>query len=293
MDLESLVLSPEPMKIVMEELYNIILENKSSFKKMEAKITRFEKIIEEIYMELIEEIIPRKIPLEIKRIIGRNTIIMDAMSIREGILLAKELKEEGYDIKFDSAITLPPTDTRNFRLQIFGRETLPSNWIRIRSPMEASKLLIEPGIKGIWCEIPDELLESRSIGFEEIYPKVKKTVAELIVATGWEEITILSDHGYIPRADKYRWPIYNKHARELMKKIFRGDRYVRKQNLTEIFSGAEHRILSLIKDYIIEIGDFICARGRYIWPVPGKGSIGEHGGASLLELIIPIIKVRL
>lgn len=293
MDFGKLVLSPEPIKVIVEELYDIILENKSAFQKMESKITKFEKVIEEIYTELIEEIIPKKPSPEVKRIVGKNVIIMDAMSIREGILLAEEFKEEGYDVKFNFAIISPPTDTRNFRIQIFGRETLPRDWIRIRNPMEAGKLLMEPRIRGIWCEIPDELLETRSIEFREIYPKVKETAMELIGATGWEDITILSDHGYIPRADKYRWPIYNKQARELMKKIFRGDRYISKRRLTEIFGDVEYRIISHIKDYIIEVGDFICAKGRYNWPIPGKGPIGEHGGASLLELIIPIIRVKL
>jgi len=209
-------------------------------------------------------------------------VIMDGMSIREGVLLSKRLKQMGHNVKHGFNFSAVPSDTEFFREKI--KKSI-NDFNQINNP-ENIKLTGDE--KYIWSQFPDVMLDKIQAGhtvissLEEMYEVVEKIVLEILSKIKTERIVITSDHGYIRTEAGFVFSVSDK-AKRKFQRIFGGKRYVKIDSIN---------IEDLIKEgYVKEFNGYYLAKSRYSWPVSGRYSIYIHGGLSLMECFVPVLEV--
>jgi hypothetical protein len=103
------------------------------------------------------------------------------------------------------------------------------------------------------------------------------------------DVTIASDHGYIMVNSV--WALAGGDRKFLKEQVFGSSRYVK---ITEAEQKDLERLRRLPTDtsYVLIDDNYCYVRGRYFWPIEGYGKVVAHGGLSLMECIVPQIKVR-
>jgi hypothetical protein len=254
----------------------------SDYFEQEVKVSEFEwqlnRIFFEIYDYLQKQIENASFEFSIP------LIIMDGMSIREANLLIKDLKEKGYNIvEYDHTLSALPSITESFR------DKVKMEFTEIISGKIPPDLNFE---KPIWVSYPDEILHhaARILPPPKAYEETKKVLLKILELAEKSEVTIISDHGYI-MVDAV-WPLTESDRKFLKEKVFGSNRYVK---VTQVDKKAIERLNSLPRDfqYATISNGYYCIKGRYFWPISGYGKSISHGGLSLMECIVPKIRVRM
>jgi len=282
--IKRLVECGDPIKEVWKILVELWRADVPEYFKQEDIVSEFEwqlnRMFFEMYDYLQEQIEDATFRFDIP------LIIMDGMSIREANLLVKDLKEKGYNIvEYGYTLSALPSTTERFR------EKAKVEYTEIASGKIPQDLDFE---KPIWISYPDEILHhaARIMPPPKAYEETKKVLFKILeIAIAEEsELTIISDHGYI-MVDAV-WPLGESDRKFLKEKVFGSNRYVK---IEEVDRKAIERLKSLPRDfqYATISNEYCCIRGRYFWPISGYGKLVLHGGLSLMECLVPRIRVRL
>jgi len=279
--IKRLVECDDPIKEVWKILVESWRTDASDYFKQEDIVSEFEWQLNRMFFE-IYEYLQKRIEEEPFRF-ATPLIIMDGMSIREANLLVKDLKEKGYDIvEYGYTLSALPSTTERFR------EKAKVEYTEITSGKIPSDLDFE---KPIWISYPDEILHhaARIMPPPKAYEEAQKVLFKILELAGKSEITIISDHGYI-MVDAV-WPLGESDRKFLKEKVFGSNRYVKTEQLDQ---KAIERLKSFPRDsqYVIVTNEYCCVRGRYFWPISGYGRLVSHGGLSLMECLVPKIRVR-
>jgi len=279
--IKRLIESDDPIEETWKLLIRLWRVDEHEYFKQEDVVSYFEWQLNRIFFEIydyLKEQCERK-PLNFTV----PLIIMDGMSIREANLLVKDLEEEGYEVvEYGYTFSALPSTTEKFR------EKLRMEYIQVMSGKIPSELDFE---KPVWVSYPDEILHhaARILPPARAYEETKRVLFKILKLAKGNEVTIISDHGYI--MTNFLWPLPKEEVRFLKEKVFGSNRYV---ELERVDPQTIERLKKLPKDlqYIVMCGDYCCVRGRYFWPVSGYGKPIVHGGLSLMECIVPKIRVR-
>jgi len=123
--IQELINHDEPVGLIWEKLLDIwTAENdiKKHYEK-ELLLVDFEKFIHSVYDEFYTQILPKECQNnKFKFDEDSCWIFMDGMSIREGTLIFKKLKEEGYNVNMEYGFSSLPSSTERFRTKIGFKE---------------------------------------------------------------------------------------------------------------------------------------------------------------------------
>lgn len=269
-------------KILSEEIWTPS-DNLEDYFKKEEEASNFEYELSRIFFEIYDYLY--KSISESSRDFKLPLIIMDGMSIREGNLLVRDLKSNGYNIlKYSYTLSALPSITLSFR------EILPEKYkkyIEVRGEIPPH---IDQGIP-IWVSYPDQILHHARevLKPHEAYEKTRNLILELLkqMEKG-SVVTITSDHGYINAGAG--WPVESE-VENILNKIFKKGKGYRFVKLEEVTDRAELERLSKYV-FVDEEKEYCYVKGRYIWFKLGKDVI-THGGLSLMENIVPYIEVEI
>jgi len=220
-------------------------------------------------------------------------VVMDALSLREGFNLARDLPEEhGWDVTLDWA----------------GIERLPSGttficreWFDAHSPSAVNQDdfrfigdLNVPQLPGttpefVWTRHPDRRLEESMKGnytieeLTEIYADAKTLLEGIVEESVHDEFLVTSDHGYIHNLGGTNpYALTDEQADTLSSKFSGRHREVEKGYAYE----------SLREAGIIDrAGGYYVIKGHYAPDKPGAQSRIMHGGFSLPECMTPVLRI--
>ena len=279
--IKRLVECDDPIKEVWEILVELWRPNVTEYFKQEDIASEFEWQLNRIFFE-VYDYLQKQIEDATFRF-DTPLIIMDGMSIREANLLVKDLKERGYGIvEYGYTLSALPSTTERFR------EKAKVEYIEIMSGKIPPDLDFE---KPVWVSYPDEILHHAAsiLPLPKVYEETKKVLFKILEMTGKNEVTIISDHGYI-MIDAV-WPLAESDRKFLKEKVFGSNRYVK---VADMGQKVIEKLNSLPRDFqYATISDgYCCIRGRYFWPISGYGKLVSHGGLSLMECLVPKIRVR-
>jgi hypothetical protein len=279
--IKRLIECEDPVKEVWDILIELWRTDSLDYFKQEEKASEFEWQLNRIFFEFYDYL-----QEQIEHATFNFTtplIIMDGMSIREANLLVKDLEEAGYDVvEYGYTLSAIPSTTESFRRKA------EIEYIEIVSGKIPPDLDFR---KPIWLSYPDEILHHavRILPPQKAYEETRKALFNILKLAGRGEITIISDHGYI-MSDAV-WPLTDSDRKFLKEKIFGSNRYVK---ISQVDSEAIEWLNKLPRDsrYATRSNEYYCVRGRYFWPISGYGKLILHGGLSLMECIVPKIRVR-
>jgi len=281
--IKRLVESDDPIKEtwkILVDLWNTSYSGDAYFRQ-EDTICEFEQELSNVFFEIYDYLYKQIAKSYFK--IENPLIIVDGMSIREGNLLLKDLKENGYDIlDYSYGFSALPSTTERFR------ETTNFKYTEVKSGKIPSE--INFGLP-VWISYPDEILHhaARIVPPPEAYNKTKQLLLEVLKTIEEANVLITSDHGYIMVNSV--WALAGGDRKFLKERVFGSRRYV---EITQAEQKDLERLRGLPTDarYVLIDDNYCYVRGRYFWPIEGYGKVVAHGGLSLMECIIPRIKVR-
>jgi hypothetical protein len=204
---------------------------------------------------------------------------MDGLSLREAVLLKQDIpsvKELSYTFS-----TLP-SETTFYREAVF--EQIPGKRREIK---DVTNIFLDGDEDAVRCPLPDVELEKikgrvRVRTLLDIYEDTKAALLSIFDELRGDSFLVTSDHGYI-NTETYFEEV-GKRTGESLAHLFESGR----------FAPCETPATDLVKKgYIIFHQGYYLVRGRYAWPSRGKYKVMLHGGVSLLECLVPVLKVEL
>ena len=219
-------------------------------------------------------------------------VIMDALSIREGFRLERELQSEhSWDVSF----TWAPIEGLPSETQFICRE-----WFDAQSPSAVSRedfrfigdqdvpQLPSTDPAFVWTRHPDQRLEGALKGnysmeeVEEIYKGVKDLLEDVIQESVHSEFLVTSDHGYVNHLGNSPYSLSDEEESSLSSK-FSG-------RFREIGNGQAYRVLENA-NVIKRAGSHYVVRGHHKWTKRGATKKIMHGGLSLPECMTPVLRI--
>ncbi len=252
-----------------------------SYFRLEEDASEFERDLNNVFFEFYDYLYRRIRSMVLE--FSPPLIIVDGMSIREGNLLIRDLEKEGYDIlEYSCSFSALPSNTMSFR------EAMNVKFTEVRSGKTPSDLDFK---LPVWISYPDEILHHAAeiLPPERTYEMMRDCVFKVLDMVGKGEVTLISDHGYI--MVDYVWSLAKGDSRFLKEKVFGSQRFVR---VDEVDNSVLRRLRELPRDrsYVLVDDNYCYVRGRYFWPIRGYGRVVAHGGLSLMECMVPKIRVR-
>lgn len=264
---------------ILVELWNA--DSGAGYFRQEDAVSEFERELNNVFFEIYDYLYKQIARSSFK--FETPLIIVDGMSIREGNLLFKDLKENGFEIvEYGYGFSALPSTTERFR------DIANIKYTEIKS----GKIPSEIDFKlPVWISYPDEILHhaARIVPPPEAYNKTKNLLLDILKMIKGTEVMIASDHGYI-MVDSV-WALAGGDRKFLKERVFGSSRYV---EIAEVEQKDLERLRRLPADasYVLIDDNYCYVRGRYFWPIEGYGKVVAHGGLSLMECIVPRIKVR-
>ncbi len=291
----SLIKCDNPIPSVWESLLNIWLNHagdnlKKYYYRGEEDAFLFEDFLLKTYDEFFTEVLPRDC-LNEPSPFQKGTpdvcyIVMDGMSIREGVLIFKTLQRQGIASKMNYFLSAIPSDTQSFREKIKAHLSDRDKFVEINNPKE---IRISPDVRFIWSYFPDVMLDKIQVGhtvisdLENMYKTTEKIILEVLERINSEKIIILSDHGYIRSEPGFSFSVPDSTKKKL-REAFGSSRYITMERCD---------LSDLVEmGFVVDFSGFYLIKSRYIWPMPGKYNIYLHGGISLIECFVPVIEVE-
>lgn len=292
--IQLLIEKDNPLPYVWENLMGIWLRHANKdlidyYYRGEEEVNLFEDFLLKTYDELFTKKLPRaclEVPSFFKDTIDNTClIVMDGMSIREGVLILNALEKDGFVAKMYYSFSSIPSDTQSFRKKI--KSNLSSkNFIEINNP---KNIRISGEEKYIWSYFHDAMLDKIQVGrtiisdLKKMYETTEKIVFELLSKVKSKKILILSDHGYIRSESGFSFTVPEGWKKK-MREAFGSSRSItmNEADLSELLESG----------YITEFSGYYLVKSKYVWPVSGKYNIYLHGGISLMECFVPVIEVE-
>lgn len=219
-------------------------------------------------------------------------VIMDALSLREGFHLLRDLPEDhGWDVTLDwAAVERLPSET-----QFICRE-----WFDAQSPSAVNRDdfrfvgdLDVPQLPGtdpefVWTRHPDRRLEEAMKGnysveeLTDIYADVKTLLEGIIAESVHEEFLVTSDHGYVNHLGGNPYAL-SENDEEALSSKFKG----RHREVDDGYVFDQLREAGVIE----RVGGHYVVKGHYTWTKRGASSRIMHGGFSLPECLTPVLRI--
>jgi len=253
-----------------------------SYFRLEDTVSKFERDLNSVFFEFYDYLYRRIRGVTLR--FSLPLIVVDGMSVREGNLLVRDLEKEGYEVlEYGCSFSALPSNTMSFI------EAMNVKFTEIRSGKVPSEL--DFGLP-VWISYPDEILHhaARILPPEKAYGMTRECIFKVLGMVGrGEVVTLVSDHGYI--MVDYVWSLASGDRRFLKEKVFGSQRFVR---VDEVDDSALRKLRSLPRDrsYVFVDDNYCYIKGRYFWPIRGYGRVVAHGGLSLMECMVPKIRVR-
>ena len=281
--LERLVAADDPVPVIWNYLCELWRPDEESgtayFKQGEKRTMYLEKVLGTSYPELYGEILPDRCTrcnFDVDAV-DVPVIWMDGLSLREALLLCRDL-DAACDLSF--AYSRLPSETGFYKEAVFY--PWDAKTVELK---DVDYLWLDGDERGVWCPIPDKELEDIKGRVKvrtqvDIYEKSLEVLLAICGALYGDEFTVISDHGYISTETHFlplprRW-------KGAMKNIFDGSRYAE----------AETKADELIEaGYVVEHEGYHLVKNRYAWATRGKYKVMLHGGISLLECLVPVLRV--
>ncbi len=226
-------------------------------------------------------------------------IILDGCSIREANLLPGRLKDGGYQVQeYSYALSEVPSGTVAFKRSVFGTQRVASlrQWrqyrvVNIQSGQPPALFPAGPEVL-VWISYPDELLHKvrgEALTPQEAFDKTVDLLLVTLEGLGGDEFLVTSDHGYlyVKNATLFWSP---GRAAKVLRQLFGGRRAVPIGEIGPEFDRL--RKVSKASTYALFDDEGCYVRGRYHWSVQGTASDIAHGGLSLMECLVPVMRIR-
>lgn len=274
------------------------------YTQQEREANHLEEFIRDTYFEIYELLLERARSQDrVTQFASQEAsiVVLDGLSIREANWLMPRLKEKGYEITdYSYALSGMPSTTQTFFRDVFGvagAGAMPKKWqgFSFRSVRSGDVSMFLEGPKAlVWLSFPDELMHPmRGKGVTPSFAMQRTEEALLKVLNLLEtaEVVLTSDHGYIyAQSAALFWhaPVSN---RKVLLKLFGAQRGL-------LFDGTKAQdfdvLRALPKDqtYVLFDDKGCYVRGRYYWSAPGKQSDVAHGGISLMECLVPVLRLK-
>lgn len=280
--LERLIAADDPVPVIWDylcDLWDPDEPRDTYFTQGEKRTMYLEKVLGDSYPELYGEILPDRCSrcnFDVEAI-DVPIIWLDALSLREALLLCRDL-DAACDLSF--AYSCLPSET------VFYKDAIFRPWdVKKVELKDLEDLWLDGDERGVWCPIPDDELEDikgrvKVRGQAEIYEDSLNALLDICDALHGDEFVVTSDHGYISTETHFlplprRW-------KGAMKNIFDGSRYAE----------AETEADDLIEaGYVVEHNGYHLVNNRYAWATRGKYKVMPHGGISLLECLVPVLRI--
>ena len=275
----------------------------SFYAEQERETSRLEEFIKDTYFEiydaLLEQIKSQDRAAEFASY-DSSVVVLDGLSLREANWLIPRLHKNTYEVtQYSYAFSRMPSTTQSFFRDVFGvasAGTMPKKWqgFSFRSIRSGDVPMFIEGPKSmIWLSFPDELLHPmRGKGVTPTFAlqRTEEALLKVLNLLETDEVVLTSDHGYIyaPSAALF-WhaPVSN---RKVLLKLFSAQRGI-------LYNGKKaeefQSLCTLPKDqtYVLSDDKGCYIRGRYYWSAPGKQSDVAHGGISLMECLVPVLRL--
>jgi len=291
----SVIKKDNPIPLVWENLLNTWLNAynknlKEYYYQGEEKAFLFEEFLLKTYDELFTKVLPWAC-LNGRSPFQNSTsddcfLVMDGLSIREGVLIFNALKKLDITTKIDYFFSGIPSDTQSFREKIKSHLSGKDKFVEINNP---KKIRISEKERLIWSYFPDVMLDKIQVGhtvisdLESMYKITEKIIFEVVERVDSKKIIILSDHGYIRLEPGFSFSVPDK-IKKILRETFGSARYIRTDKADLSF---------LVKmGLVVEFAGYYLIKSRYVWPMPGKYNIYLHGGISLMECFVPVIEIE-
>jgi hypothetical protein len=274
------------------------------YTQQERETNHLEEFIRDTYFEIYELLLERARSQDrVTQFASQEAsiVVLDGLSIREANWLMPRLKGKGYEITdYSYALSGMPSTTQTFFRDVFGvagAGAMPKKWqgFSFRSVRSGDVSMFLEGPKAlVWLSFPDELMHPmRGKGVTPSFAMQRTEEALLKVLNLLEtaEVVLTSDHGYIyAQSAALFWhaPVSN---RKVLLKLFGAQRGL-------LFDGTKAQdfdvLRALPKDqtYVLFDDKGCYVRGRYYWSAPGKQSDVAHGGISLMECLVPVLRLK-
>lgn len=219
-------------------------------------------------------------------------VIMDALSLREGFRLERDLQEE-HDWRV--SFTWAPIERLPSETKFICRE-----WFDAHSPSAVNRDdfrfigdLDVPQLPGttpefVWTRHPDKRLEGALEGnysteeVENIYDDVRTLLEEIINESVHTEFLVTSDHGYVNHLGNSPYSLTDEQEEALSAKFSSRFREVGNSQAFQLLERA---------NIIEQVRDQYLVRGHYKWTKRGATKKIMHGGFSLPECMTPILQI--
>jgi hypothetical protein len=291
----SLIKCDNPIPLIWKRLFNIWFNNAEGtlneyYYRGEEDAFLFEEFLLKAYDEFFANILPRAClnessPFQ-KEASDVCFIVMDGMSIREGVLIFKTLQRHGIVSKMNYSLSAIPSDTQSFRVKVKSDLSGKDKFVEINNP---GKIRISQDVHFIWSYFPDVMLDKIQVGhtvisdLENMYKTVEKVILEVLERINSKKIIILSDHGYIRSEPGFSFAVPDTTKKKL-KEAFGSSRYITME---------KYDLADLVQvGLVVDFAGYYLVKSRYTWPMPGKYNIYLHGGISLMECFVPVIEVE-
>lgn len=219
-------------------------------------------------------------------------VIMDALSLREGFRLKRELADEH---NWSVSLSWAPIERLPSETQFICRE-----WFDAHSPSAVSRDdfcfvgdMDVPKLPGtnpeyVWTRHPDQRLEGALKGnysmeeIEDIYEDVKALLENIVHESVHDEFFVTSDHGYVNHLGNSPYSLSDEQEEALSGKF--------SSRFRDVANGQAYQLLE--RANIIErVGKHYLVRGHYKWTKPGATKKIMHGGFSLPECMTPVLRI--
>jgi len=226
-------------------------------------------------------------------------IILDGCSIREANLLMEQLKKAGYQVAdYGYALSEVPSGTVAFNRNVFGTARVASlrQWRQYQvASIESGQLpaLFPAGPEVlVWISYPDELLHKvrgEALTPQEAFDKTVGVLLATLDGLETDEFLVTSDHGYLYVENATLFWSAGRDAK-VLRQLFGGRRAVPAADVGPQFDRL--RQVSRSRTYALFDDEGCYVRGRYHWSVQGPASDIAHGGLSLMECLVPVMRIR-
>ncbi len=272
------------------------------FTRCERETNRLERFVLETFFDVYDLLLAR-----VRQERGRSRfegttgpiIILDGCSIREANLLMGRLKEAGYQVAdYGYALSEVPSGTMAFNRNVFGTARVASlrQWhqyqvVSIESGQLPALFPVEPEVL-VWISYPDELLHKvrgEAVTPQEAFDKTAKVLLDTLDGLATDEFFVTSDHGYlyVENATLF-WSAGR--DEKVLRQLFGGRRAVPAGEVGPEFD--KLRQVPRSRTYALFDDEGCYVRGRYHWSVQGPASDIAHGGISLMECLVPVMRIR-
>lgn len=283
--LSKLIMADDPVAEIWEYLVGLWSQEENReryFREGERHTMYLEKALDAAYPELYTEILPQRCTEAHFDTSGADVPIvwLDGLSLREALLLCQDI---GGTCELSFTYSVLPSDTEHYKAAVW--EQVSGKRAEIK---DVNRIHLNGDEVGVWCPLPDVELEAirgrvKVRTLVEIYEKTREVLLNVLKALMEDRFIITSDHGYI-NTQTFFLEVGGRRERESLQSLFGSDRYLENPSRAD----------ELIKrGYIVPYGDFYLVRNRYAWPARGKYRVMLHGGVSLLECLVPVLRVKL